>query len=57
MNTITDENWPRHPDGRRKKIGELTHAQRVAVVQGAVDRLYPEFAKIGVVLKFKNDTP
>jgi hypothetical protein len=49
---ITDENWPRHPDGRRKRIGELTTAQQEAIVLGAVERLKPEFQSIGVVLSF-----
>jgi hypothetical protein len=49
---ITDENWPRHPDGRRKRMGELTTAQQEAIVLGAVNRLKPEFQSIGIALSF-----
>lgn len=53
--TITDETWPHHPDGRRFKIAELTHRQQIAVARGAVAKLTPEFAAKGVALEFKGD--
>jgi hypothetical protein len=53
--TITDDTWPHHPDGRRLKIGEMTHKQRIAVIRGAVARMAPEFEKQGAVLSFEDD--
>lgn len=55
--TITDATWPRHADGRRKKMGELTHAQQVAVVRGAVAAIAPQFAAIGVAVTFQDGPP
>lgn len=42
--------WPTHPDGRPKKMGELTPAERRAQVRTAMARLKqemesPEFAE------------
>jgi hypothetical protein len=51
--SITDDNWPRHPDGRRKTFGEMTHAQKTAVVRGSVARLTPKFSTEGVALEFR----
>lgn len=48
--------WPRHPNGRPVKVGEMTPAQRVAVARSAVERLKPEFAAQGVSLEFKETT-
>ena len=53
--TITDDTWPRHPDGRRKKMGEMTTQQQEAIVRGAVARLAPGFAAQGVAVKFKGE--
>ena len=52
---ITDENWPKHANGRRKKIGEMTTREQIAVVNGAVERLAPEFAILAVTLKSGHD--
>lgn len=51
--TITDDTWPRHADGSRFKIGEMSHAQQVAVARGAVARLTPEFSRLGIALSFR----
>lgn len=53
--TITDDTWPHHPDGRRKKLGEMTTQQQEAVVRGAVARLSPAFVAQGIELKFKGE--
>jgi len=34
--------WPTHPDGRNKKIGEMTNAERDAVTRAAAARLQAE---------------
>jgi hypothetical protein len=54
--TVLDA-WPRHPDGRPVKIGEMTPAQRTAVARSAVQRLGPEFASQGISLEFKDTKP
>jgi hypothetical protein len=40
---IDETNWPTHPDGRRKTFGEMTTAQRTAVVRGSVARIKTHF--------------
>lgn len=35
--------WPKHTDGRNKKIGEMTAEERHAVTKGAAQRLQAEF--------------
>lgn len=53
--TITDENWPRHPDGRRKRLGELTKEQQIALTREAVARVAKEFQGQGVAVSFKGE--
>lgn len=36
-------NWPKHQDGRNKKIGEMTTAERRSVMKDAAARLKVEF--------------
>lgn len=55
--TITDDTWPRREDGSRKTVGELSHGQQIAVVNGAVNRIKKEFAVQGVKLEFKGELP
>jgi hypothetical protein len=31
--------WPKHPDGRNKRLGEMSNEDRRAMWQQAVDRL------------------
>jgi hypothetical protein len=38
---MTQDNWPRHPDGRRKKMGELPIEQQREISREAVERLKP----------------
>ncbi len=42
---MSDENWPRHPDGRRMKMGEMTSVQRREVVADACSALQKWFGK------------
>lgn len=34
--------WPKHRDGRNKRIGEMTQAERDAVTRAAAQRLQAE---------------
>jgi hypothetical protein len=38
-------NWPKHPDGRPKKIGEMTPEEQRRHVKAACKRLEAEFAR------------
>ena len=49
----TDGGWTRHPDGKPKKIGEMTSEETGQVTRDAVARLQPKFAAMGVHLAFK----
>jgi hypothetical protein len=40
---MADGNWPRHPDGRPKKVGEMTREESRAVAEAACARLKAEF--------------
>jgi len=44
MTASEDDNWPRHTDGRRKKVGEMNPEERRSVFKTACDRLGKEFA-------------
>jgi len=47
---MKEPEWPKHPDGTPKKMGELTPAQQREQFQAALRRLKPEFANMGVKL-------
>lgn len=47
-----DDNWPKHPDGRNKRMSEMTTAEREQVIRHAVTSLQPEFQAIGVKVSF-----
>lgn len=51
--TNPQNNWPKHPDGRNMRIGEMSAADAQRVSEDAVKRLVPEFAAQGVALKFR----
>lgn len=55
MSAIADDTWPRHPDGRRKKMGELSKEQQIAITRNAVEAVAPEFAKMGVAVRFMGE--
>jgi hypothetical protein len=38
------DKWPKHPDGRNKKIGEMTSDEARQVTKDACGRLMEEFA-------------
>ena len=40
---IRDDTWPKHPDGRNKKMGEMTREEQVEQFGAACDRLQAEF--------------
>lgn len=40
---MTTTKWPTHPDGRPKKMGEMTRAEQVAQLRDACRRLQAEF--------------
>lgn len=52
---MTDADWPKRPDGSNKSVGEMTPAERERVMRASVDRLKPEFARMGVRLQHKGD--
>lgn len=39
---MADENWPKHPDGRNKKIGEMTPEERERVTAAVSRKLQAE---------------
>ena len=45
---MTDTPWPKHPDGRNKRMGEMTKDERRAQWQAAGQRLQAEFNDPGV---------
>ena len=49
--------WPKHSDGRPKKMGEMTHEERVAQWKDAVERLKPEIERMGASLEWGGVTP
>ena len=44
--------WPKHPDGRTKKMGEMTPEEARAVIQASCQRLKVEFDHPLVQQKF-----
>lgn len=44
--------WPKHPDGRNKKIGEMTREEADAVTRAAVEHVAKEFGAIGVKVRY-----
>ena len=51
----TQLEWPKHPDGRPKKMGELTQSEQQAQFEQAVNALKPEFSRLGIKLRLKSD--
>lgn len=49
--------WPAHPDGTPKRMGELTDAQQAEQAAYAIERLRPEFARIGATVSFGGIIP
>lgn len=37
------DNWPLHPDGRKKQFGELTSGERTDVMAESIRRLQADF--------------
>lgn len=51
------DNWPKHPDGRNKKIGEMTPDEAERVTREAVEKIAREFAPQGVTVRFCGTLP
>lgn len=45
---MTESNWPKHPDGRNKKMGEMTADERRTQWKAAADRAKVYFEQPGV---------
>jgi hypothetical protein len=58
---MTESTWPKHPDGRNKKMGEMTADERRAQWKGAADRAKAYFeqpvVKAGIAAVVASDTP
>lgn len=42
---MDDDNWPKHPDGRNKKLGELPKEQQMEIVRRAAEKVAAEFQR------------
>jgi len=40
---MSDENWPKRPDGSNKRVGEMTLDEKRRVFTNACNALKPEF--------------
>lgn len=40
--------WPKHPDGSNKSIGEMTEQERILVFKDCIEQMIPEFAAVGI---------
>lgn len=47
--------WPKHPDGRPLRMGEMPMELQKKLFIEAIDRCKPEFKALGMTLQTKND--
>jgi len=40
------DNWPKHPDGSNKKVGEMSKEEQKAVFKAALKRFEPELKEV-----------
>jgi len=41
-----NDNWPKHPNGSNKKIGEMSKEEQAAVFKAALKRFEPELKEV-----------
>lgn len=45
------DEWPKHPSGANKKIGEMTSEEKERILRGSIESLRAEFARQGVTIE------